>query len=268
MKKQEIIGELKEIARKLGKSPARREVPNRINHQCIRLFGSFNNAKEKAGLTITHKRSKPLTENAKNLDIILVRIVAYLTFDGHLNGKLKECQFASNSQKVIEGIKEDIYKKFNIRPSKIEMGNGYGKNVLKCRYFNKNLCKFLYSTGVPKGDKVVTKFNIPMWIKNDKNFAKEYLKIAFLCEGCKSKKSKNTEEIQINLHKAEELLQDGLKYMKSLQRLLKKFDIDSTKIWLIQGNKRKRDGKTTKGMRFKIKANSFNNFINQIGWYK
>ena len=56
--------------------------------------------------------------------------------------------------------------------------------------------------------------------------------------------------------------------MESLKLLLKKFNINSTRTWLYLGNKRKRDGKITKVMRFKIKAESFNTFINQIGWYK
>ena len=63
----------------------------------------------------------------------------------------------------------------------------------KYYYFNANLCKFLQSVGTPSGDKMILKFDIPEWIKNSKEFSREYLKIAFLCEGSKYKQSKNTE---------------------------------------------------------------------------
>ena len=111
-------------------------------------------------------------------------------------------------------------------------------------------------------------FDVPKWIKNDKEFSREYLKIAYFCEGCKYQHSKNRESIQINLNKSEELLQDGLTFMNSLRNLLKRFDIETTKVWLTEGNKRKKDEKITKTMKFKIKAKDINKFIKEIGRYK
>ncbi|MBS3145829.1 hypothetical protein J4414_03440 [Candidatus Woesearchaeota archaeon] len=96
----------------------------------------------------------------------------------------------------------------------------------------------------------------------------EYLKIAFYCEESKHKKSKNTEAIQFNLNKSDELLKDGLNFMESLKDLLKMFDIETTKIWLCGENIRKKDGKVTRLIRFRVKANSVNRFINEIGWMK
>ena len=63
-------------------------------------------------------------------------------------------------------------------------------------------------------------------------------------------------------------MQDGLTFMNSLKDLLRIFDIETTKVWLVEGNKRKKDGKITKTMKFKIKAKDINKFIKEIGWYK
>ena len=83
-----------------------------------------------------------------------------------------------------------------------------------------------------------------------------------------SKKPSLTEAIKINLNKSEELLPDGLKFMDSLKFLLKKFNIETTKTWICRGNKRKRDGKITKLMAFKVRAQDVDKFIKEIRWYK
>ena len=56
--------------------------------------------------------------------------------------------------------------------------------------------------------------------------------------------------------------------MESLKDLLKMFDIETTKIWLCGENIRKKDGKVTRLIRFRVKANSVNRFINEISWFK
>lgn len=264
MKKQEIINELKRISKELRKSPGRREISSRLNFECIKNFGSFNNAKEKARLNITNVKNKELTENSKKLDELIVRVIAHLTFDGHLRKDLKAFYLSSKNKKELENLEKDIYDKFNIKVSRIEKE----KKVLKYWYFNKPLCKFLHSINTPKGDKMITKFDVPKWVKDNKEFAREYLKMAYLCEGSKYKRSKNTEAIRFRLHKEERILDNGLKFQESLKSLLKKFNIECTKTWVSKGNEnRKREG-ITKSITFLIKASSFNNFINRIGWYK
>jgi|SRR3989344_1329741 len=267
MKKEDIIKELMSISKRLNKSPGRREVPNKLYFNCVKEFSSFNNAKLKAGLSTIKRKCDPLHKGFLKLDERLVRIVSHLTFDGHLSKRLNAFHFSSNNREELEKSRGDVYYKFNIGVFKIEKGNGYRNNVLKYWYFNASLCKFLHSVGVPKGSKVLTKFDVPQWIKDNKEFAREYLKIAYFCEGSRYKHSKNTESIKLNLNKSERLLEDGLKFMHSVKYLLSQFDIHTTNVWITKGNIRK-DEEITKVMNFKIKANSFNKFINQIGWLK
>ena len=50
-----------------------------------------------------------------------------------------------------------------------------------------------------------------------------------------------------------------------MKLMLKLFKIDSTNTWLIKANKRK-DGKITKGLYFKIKQNSLKQFAKEVGF--
>lgn len=199
-----------------------------------------------------------------NLDKELAQLVSFITFDGHLHKDLKGFYIVSKDKQILNEFKDLIKRKFGVIGI-YEKGTGYGE-AYKYRIFNTKISKFLCSIGVPKGDKMVTKFDIPDWVKDNKVYAKEYLKIAFYCEGSRFKKTKNTETIRINLNKSEELLDNGLGFMESLKELLKQFNVESTETWMLKGNKRNKDGKITKLLRFNIKANSNNNFIKGIGW--
>lgn len=263
---KEVVNDLKEVSSDLGYSPGRREVPPLLNRKACNYFGSFNKAKDLAGLNITKRKCDPLPKRAYVKDRELVKLVSFLTCDGHLYKDLKGLSLYSNNNHILKKYENSIKKKFDIGGFYgLTGGFGYCESY---NVFNVNICKFLDSIGVPKGDKMITSFDVPNWIKKNREFSRTYLKIAFLCEGCKYKASKNTERIQINLNKSEDLLNDGLKFMNSLRYMLKQFGINTTKIRVSKGNVRKKDGKITKCMRFEIRANTTNKFIKEIGWYK
>ena len=268
MKKEEIIKELKSISKKLSKSPGRRDIPNNLGQQCVEQFGSFNNAKIKAGLSIFKRKCDILPKNSYKFSKDLVKIVSYLMFDGHLYKDLKGFYMSSKHINPLKDFETAIKKQFGIDGYYKFNTAGSMKQTHKFFVFNTNLTKFLNNIGVPKGDKMITTFDIPNWIKKNKEFSREYLRIAYLCEGSKYKQSKNIRTIKINLNKSEDLIEDGLNFMKSLKFLLNKFNIETTNMWVGKGNKRIRDGKFTKYMAFKIKTNSLNKFINEIGWLK
>ena len=83
--KNNIVEKLKYYNVKLNKSPGRRDISSNFYRQCCNHFGSFNNAKLKAGLKIFKRKCDPLPKRFLSLDKRLVRIVSYLTFDGHLS---------------------------------------------------------------------------------------------------------------------------------------------------------------------------------------
>jgi len=264
-KQRQILKEIKNCSIKLGHSPRKREIHN-LAQKCYKYFGSFNRVKKLANLEIVNVRKTNFPKNAFKIDRNLAFISAFLTADGHVYKDLKGFYFSSNNLNILKKIEGIIKNKFGIKGLYRE-GNGYGISY-KFLVFNKPITLFLVRLGIPPGDKMTTPFDVPECIKNNKKLSKEYLKILFYCEGGKSKQSKNTEKIKINFNKSERLLEDGLKFMNSLKKLLKEFNIETTNIWVSEGNKRKRDGEITKQINFHIKSNSVNRFINEIGWLK
>ncbi len=263
MNKQKIIKELRKTANKLGKSPGRREIPSLLHWNCLKQFKYFNKAKQAANLKIVKRKCDPLPKSAYKLDKNLAKIAAYLTTDGHLCKDLKGFYLSSKDPNPLKEFEKLIYKKFKIKG---KHHNNYGVSVYEV--FNVRASRLLNKSGIPAGDKVLTKFDVPSWIKNNKQLAREYLKICFYCEGSKFKKSKNTEAIRIKMCKSKELFKDGIKFMNSLKDMFKMFNIETTKIWSGKGNIRNKDNKITKPMIFQIKANSINKFIEKIGWTK
>jgi len=264
--KQDIINALLEYNRTLNKNVGRRDIPRTLNNLCVKNFGSFNNAKIAAGLKICRRTCPELSEESKKHTLELVRIVACLTGDGHLRGDLKEFLFSSKDINALENFNNDVNKQFGIIYSKIEMAYGsYGEGY-QYRYFNTNISKFLYSIGTPKGDKVITPFDVPKWIKKDKEFMREYIKLLFYCEGYKSKSQKP--QIAFAMAKATELLKEGIRFMISLKEILEILGIEITTICSNRARRRKKDNKETHYTRFYIKRAYVDKFIKEIGWLK
>jgi hypothetical protein len=262
---KEIVYELKKKAKELGHSPKRREI-SKLALKCYSHFNSFNQAKKLAGLNIVNVRVINFPKNAFDFDKDLARIIAFLTADGHLYKSLRGFLFYSNNKTVLKELEDIIFKKFGLIGTYSE-GTGYGK-CFRYRVFNKKISLFLKESGSPIGDKMLTSFDVPDWIKDNKEFSREYLKTLFYCEGSKSKHSKNTEIIRINFNKAEILLKDGLTFINSIKKLLERYAIETSEIWITKGNIRKKDREITKQITFQIKSNSNNKFIKEIGWLK
>src|SRR3989344_2857295 len=237
VKQKGIIKGLRKIAKELRKSPTRREISRHLNHKCKQHFGSFNKAKLKAGLKINKRDADRIPKRAYKRDKDLAQIVSYVTCDGHLHHDLKAFYLSSKKRKVLSEFRKLILKKFGVR-GRYEDGTGYGKTE-KYRICNAQLGRLLHESGTPKGDKMVTPFDVPLWIKQNNEFSRQYVKIAFFCEGSKHKASKNTETIAINLNKSVELLDDGIEFMNSLKTMLQQWNIETTKNWIQRGNIRK-----------------------------
>lgn len=202
-----------------------------------------------------------LTINKIEFDKDLVKLVSYLTFDGHLAEDLKCFYLSSKNKHTLLDFKEIVHRTFKIN-GRIEEGMGFGESY-KYRVFNKDACKFLEKIGVPKGSKVLKNFLIPKWIVEDKEFSGEYLRIAFDCEG--SIWFENKPKIRFGVCKSEQLIENGLIFLEQMKMMLKTFEINSTETWLIKGNQR-RDGNKTKGLYFKIKQDSIKSFANEVGF--
>jgi hypothetical protein len=264
-KQKEILEELNKEARKLKHSPKKREIP-KLAFRCYSHFNSFNKAKKLAGLNIVNVRVVNFPKNAFKLDKDLAEIIAFLTADGHVYKNLNGFHLYSNNREILGELAKKIFKKFGLKGGYNE-GTGYGK-CFRYSIFNKTVTLFLINQGAPKGDKMTNSFDVPEWIKENRGFSKEYLKILFYCEGNKSRHSKNTETIRINFNKVERLLDNGLIFVNSIKEMLKRLDIETSEAWVINSNIRKKDKERTKQITFQIKSNSNNKFIKEIGWLK
>ncbi|MCX6767576.1 MAG: hypothetical protein NTY90_02490 [Candidatus Micrarchaeota archaeon] len=195
----------------------------------------------------------------------LAKIVSYLTFDGHLRKNIREFYLSSSSLETLKAFEEMVIRNFGIKAA-YEIGTGFGESY-KCRFCSAKVSRLLYDLGAPNGDKMISAFAVPLWIKNDKVLAKEYLRVAFGCEaGIRKRTNAVSYEIYLKLHKAEELLECGLSFIDELKQMLLQFGVETGKTTIQKGNLRKKDGKLTKAMSFRIKTNSLTAFAEEIGF--
>jgi len=262
------IREFRSVAHRLQRSPGRRDLPHHVYWHCVKEFGSLNAAKLKAGLELKRRSPcKPLTDKQRLVDATLAKIVSYLTFDGHLHKSLRGFLLSSNSLADLKTFEALVVKKFGIRPKKLERNAYcYGDKNYRIWFFNTEVSKFLHSVGTPKGNKTVTSFRVPGWIKNDKEFSREYLRVAYLCEGS-NKENRTTPRIQFTQNKARTLLANGLELMNDIKEMLAVFGISIGKISVGLGNVRE-DGVVTLSLKFRVSARDNKKFYQEIGWLK
>ncbi len=263
---KELIIKLKETAKQLNHSPKKREVYN-LASRCYTHFGSFNKAKERAGLEIRNVIVTRFPEKAFSFGKDLAGIGSYLTFDGHIYNTLKGLMYSSKNIGDLKDFEKLIFNRFKIK-GKYHLNSGGSRNQTHKFYvFNKVICKKLVDIGFPKGDKTNQKFSVPKWIRNNKEFSREYLRIAFLCEGSMKEKRKNP-RIKINLAKTEEFLEAGISFMNELKEMLNVFGIRTTECGLCGKRIRKKDNQVSQDIRFRVITSDNNRFIKEIGWFK
>ena len=178
---------------------------------------------------------------------------------------MKGFLLVSKDKEILKEFEILIKNKFG-ETGVYKKGMGFGESI-NYRVYNLKIGKFLNDCGTPKGNKVLTEFRVPEWIKNNKEFVKEYLNIAFYCKGCMEKKNRPNPRISFNINKSEKLIKNGILFMNDLKDMLKCFDINTTPVGITKGNTRK-DGNITKMLRFRVLTEDNNKFIKEIGWIK
>ncbi len=264
---KELIRELKEASNRLGHSPKKRDIPN-LAMRCYNHFGSFNKAKLKAGLSIGNVRITNFPKKAFKIDKDMARIASYVTFDGHLYKDLKGIMYSSKNIKDLEEFEKIVKRKFGLSGRYHLFSAGGGKNKThKIFFFNKIVCKELFKLEVPKGDKSIQEFNVPKWIIDSKYLSREYLRIAFFCEGS-FKENRKTPRISFIQAKCIDILDSGIHFVDTIREMLAQFNIKTSECYCYGGRIRKRDNKVTKDIRFRVKTEDNNKFIREIGWLK
>jgi hypothetical protein len=266
-----LIEDLRLSSIRLGHSPQRREVPY-LALKCYKHFGSFNIAKTKAGLEIKNVRFDKFPKNAFRQDKDLAAIISYITFDGHLYKTFKGLYYSSKNVEDLKRFEEVMTRKFGLQAHYKLFNSGSYKQTHMIYFFNKKICEFLFRKGLPKGDKAIQRFDVPMWIVNSREFSREfsreYLKIAYLCEGSIKEEKEREPRITFTQAKHFDVLDSGLNFMSTLKEMLTQFKIESGEIYVSAPRVRKKDNKFMNDLRFRIKVKDNNRFISEIGWFK
>lgn len=220
--------------------------------------------KEFLSTYIDKKSGKKAAKKLKfpiKLNTYIAKLVSYVTFDGHLSGDFGQIFLSSKDLDFLDKFKNMLRDKFNMNGKFEECRDGFGLSY-KYRIFNRNLCRILFLAGAPKGNKSKVKFDVPYWISEVKEFSREYLRIAFDCEGTVTRDKSGYPRMRIGIVKDGELVEDGIKLMESMKKMLSGFGIETTKIWTKKGSNIS-DGI---GIVFAIKTKSFKEFGKHINF--
>lgn len=233
----------------------------------ILIYSDFLNTYKTRGYRINHlKKYEKLFPIKSNP--LLAGIVADLICDGHLQGNpIWRADFTSKNKKDLYYFNRRLYSLFKIK-GKIRKctSNTFGKSFnlgVNCS----PVARILFLCGVPPGQKVLSSFDIPYWIKEDKECFREFCKRSFTCEGgIMHEKNRKTPQVRISMWKDEKIIEDGIKFMNSLSEGMKKyFDIQTT-ITLPKSKCIRKDNIKTTAIKMYICGVSVKKFYEEIGF--
>lgn len=214
---------------------------------------------------------------------IIARLVGYSFGDAWIGGKRPTVKFIDNKE-VLERIKDDLSSlgfrstlvKIKLKPSNIEYSNGNicfidsEREVYQLVVTSPSFAILLKSLSVPVGKKTEVEFDVPEWIKKAPKWIKRlFLAGYFGAEMCRVKSHPSepyrVEAPKVSLNKVESLLQNGIKFMQSIQELLKEFGVES--IIVTFPHAKRKDGKISYKilLRLSSKLENMINFFSKIG---
>lgn len=169
----------------------------------------------------------------------LAEVAAALLTDGHLElckgTRPKKVIFYSDDFENIKWFNMTFKKIFGIEGKTVEYipfsGFDQSSSSYKVVVNNAHISRLLYMIGIPGGDKTKKEFDIPLWIKTGTSEVKaNFLQKLFDFDGSipvKKNGRRSVWAIQFSTTKRNEYLSSGFQFCKSIQALLKEFDIDS-----------------------------------------
>lgn len=163
----------------------------------------------------------------------LIRIIGFLFGGGCLQKDMCSISFSSDERSELEGIIEDI-KKFtnaecniqettntitacNVRDRSKNAVREYKGVSAQFSIHDAHFARFLQVLGAPVDDKAVQSFCIPQWIKENKNFLREFLAIYYENNGRNVVDNKKTlDRLEITFDKDEKLESSTLNYCSEI----------------------------------------------------
>lgn len=228
---------------------------------------------------LEQKNLLPLKKNDQRLPII-ARLVGALFSDGSLyrnkKNNYREISFSLGQKKDVDDVINDLkaigFYKAHISERTNEgdiNGRKFSMHTFKVKCLSTALYLLFRVLGVSEGNKTNQLYKIPEWIiKSEKAIKKEFLSAYLGGDGPKVainmqyRKNKNpTNQININdieFHKREDLVKNGIEYANQISQLLNEFGIDIKNIFYEIDPYLRKDGTKSAIIHIKI-ANKVNN---------
>jgi len=198
---------------------------------------------------------------------LLAGIVGDLMGDGHLQGDPKwRIDFTSKEQSDLKSFENRFKRLF-----------GVGGKIRKCtsnQYSNSfNLgincapvARILSKIGVPSGEKVLQNFEIPLWIKSEKECFREFCRQFFTCEGTiMHEEKRKSPQIRLENWKSESLTRPN-KLIEELCFYLEDYFKIRTTVSSPSAKCCRKDKVITRPTRIYILGDSVKLFSNEIGF--
>lgn len=216
------------------------------------------------------------------------RSMAIARILGHLFGKGTFILKGHAAKMIFRGAKEDLemmledIRSLGFGAEKIYIKNHAGEiqtikgKTLKFKESgasfevrNKPLALLFNALGAPNGDKVKSDFSVPKWIlESPKHIKREFLGAYFggkLSRPILRNNSKTDfRRLKFKLFKIEEKVSSGIKFIKDIEKMLREFGIEISKISKEPGNMRK--GAKTVYLVANISNKSISNLFGRIGY--
>ena len=223
------------------------------------VLATYKNKQSGKKALVRYRALFPIRSSAR-----VAGIIADLMGDGHLQPWPKlRIDYTSKSTIELQRFNNEIHAFFGVKGRVRKCTtNRYGTKNIGVN--NKPLARTLGLLGVPAGNKVFQRFPIPTWILNDKAYFARFINRLISCEGCVDTKNRY---IELKMYKTTELLEDGMVFFRQIKQGLKNhFGIETTEPFLEGRTNRRKDGRTTKGIRIKIKRKeAVKRFYEHIG---
>lgn len=195
----------------------------------------------------------------------LVRIIAALTTDGHLQLDKRRgvVSFYSKELQEINNFNQR-YKSLFQKEGKIFVDNRLGNKRYKLFIPHKVSAIYLNKKGTPAGNKTKASFTVPEWIKQGNSTIKvAYLQTIFDCEGSIYQQADGRWRLTYTMYKSITLKDNAIYFLEEIKQMLEDLGIETSRIRTCRGNIRK-DGSLSIQLKFEIKNKSFNTFQKRV----
>jgi hypothetical protein len=182
---------------------------------------------------------------------LLAGLIGDLTTDGHVQGYDKlRFDFTAADKDELRRFEDRLKKLFDVEGKIRENTTNPYSESFNYGVNSKPLTRILIECGVPTGNKVKTRFNVPKWILKERKYFTAYIERAFANDG--SAFSENP-RITFELRKEESIAENLRKYMETIDEYLDTYYGISGSVFERKEKNQRKDGDQTVGIGLNIR---------------